>query len=82
MRGLDQIARNAFKRRIDGQKRERRVDVGEGKDNRKGAVEQKPEWVLTDVDVLQQGIKDAVAAENGLPCIGPYQITYPQRNDH
>ena len=82
MRGLNQIARNMLQRRVNRQKRERRIDMRERQHHRKRTVEQKVERMPGQMHILQQRIQHAVRAKNRLPCIRPHQIADPQRNDH
>ena len=81
VRGFHQIPRNVLERRIDRQKCERRVDVGERQHHGKRAIEQKLQRMLREVHILQQRVQHAVAAQDRFPGIGAHQIADPQRND-
>ncbi len=82
MRGLDQIARNMFQRRVNRQNRERRIDVRKRQHHGKRTVEKKIERMLGQVHILQQRVEHAIGTENRLPRIRPHQIANPQRNNH
>src|SRR4051794_21304247 len=82
MRSFDKVARNMLERCIDGQKRERRIDVGESQHDRKWAVKKELNGMTRQVYILQEHIQDSVGAENRFPRVGPYQVADPERNDH
>ena len=77
MRGLDQVSRDVFQRRVNREKGERRVDVGKREHDGERAVEQKFERVFGQVYILEQRIEDAVAAQDRLPRIGSNQVAHP-----
>ena len=82
MGGLKQIARDVLERCVDRQKSKRRVDVRQGQHDRKWAVQQEIQGMLSQMNVLQQSIKNAIATQDRFPGIGTNQIAYPQGNDH
>src|SRR5438552_3848289 len=82
MRGFHQVAWDVLERSINWQKSKRCVDMRQGEYYRKRAVKKKTERMMSYVKILQQGVQNAVAAENCLPGIGPHQIAHPEGNDH
>src|SRR4029077_1630424 len=82
LRGFDQRAGNMLQRRIDGKKNKRRIDVRKHQDHGEGTVEKEADRFARDVQILQQAVKHAVAAKNGLPGVAANKIADPQRYDH
>ena len=81
LRGFDERARDVFERRVDGKKNKRRVDVREHENYGERAVEKNADGFVRDVQILQEAIEDAVAAENGFPGVAANEIADPQRDD-
>src|SRR6266403_259856 len=81
VRGFDKRTRDVFECRVDGQKNERRVDVREHENDSEWAVEKERDGRMREMQVLQEAIEDAFAAENGFPSVTAHQVTHPQRHD-
>src|SRR6185437_1932160 len=82
VRRLYQVAGYVFERRINRQEGERCVDMREGQHHGERAVQQEIEGMTCQVNILQQRVKDAVAAQDGLPGVSSHQIADPERNNH
>ena len=78
---FDQVSWNVFQACVDRQEGKRRVDMSEREYYGEWAVQQKVERMVRDARVLQQSVQYSIAAKNGLPRIGTYQIADPQGND-
>src|SRR5580700_8103949 len=50
-------------------------------DHGEGAVEQKTDGLVSDMEVLEKAVEDAFAAEDCFPSIAADQITDPERDD-
>ena len=81
LRRFEKWARNVFERGVNRQEDKRSVDMGEHQDYCEGAVEKGGYRFTRDVEVLQEAVEDAIAAENRFPGISADQITDPERND-
>src|SRR5882762_627646 len=81
VRGFDKRAGDVFECRIDGKKNERGVDVREHENDGERAVEKERNGLMGEMQVLQEAIENAFAAENGFPGVTAHQVTHPQRND-
>src|SRR4051812_9507933 len=81
MRGFDQVARNVLHGRIDRKEGERGIDVGKRKYHSERAVQQELQWMLSQVQVLQRGIKHTVGPEDSFPGVGADKIADPEWDD-
>src|SRR5882762_3987723 len=71
-----------FKRRVDGKKDERRVDVREHENNGEGTVQKKADRFARDVKILEQAVQHSVAAQDCFPGVAANEVADPQRHDH
>ena len=71
-----------FKRCVNGQEGEWRIDVRERENDGEWTVQKKLNRPVCDVQILQKSVQHAVASENRFPRVTADQITGPQRNDY
>ena len=81
LRSFDERAGDVFERGVNRKEDEWRVDVGEHEDDGEGAVEQEADRGGGDMEILQEAVEDAVAAENCFPGVAAHEIADPQRDD-
>jgi len=81
LRSFEERARNIFKGGVNRKKNERCVDVREHQNDREWTVEEKFEWRVGDVKILQRAVENAVAAENGFPGVAADEVADPERDD-
>ena len=81
LRGFDERARDVLERGVNRKKDEWRVDVGEHQDDGEGAVEEKADGLVREMQILEEAVEHAVAAENCFPGVAADQIADPQRHD-
>ena len=81
-RGFHQRARDVLEGCVDGQKDERRVNVREHNHDGERAVKKEGHGLMGEMQVFEEAIEHAFAAENGLPSIAAHQVAHPQRHDN
>src|SRR6267154_4138150 len=71
-----------LKRGVYGKKNEWRVDVREHENNGEWAIEKKVDRFAREVQILEQAVEHAIAAQDCFPGVTANEVADPQRHDH
>src|SRR5437879_7249862 len=76
------MPRNVFKRGVNGEECERRIDMCQHEYYGKWTIKEESHRLANQVEILEEAVQDAVAAENGFPRVAAHEVADPKRNDH